>query len=58
MTVRDDARDAGLLLRYALDHTLSPARHDTYSQLLDRYHSDPDLRTVFDETAAGLVVRC
>jgi hypothetical protein len=57
MTVRDDARDAGLLLRYALDHTLSPARHDTYSQLLDRYHSDPDLRTVFDETAAGLGVR-
>jgi hypothetical protein len=46
MTVRDDARDAGLLLRYALDHALSPARHDIYSQPLDRYHSDPDLRTV------------
>lgn len=57
MTVRDDARDAGLLLRYALDHTMSPARHDIYSQLLDRYHSDPDLRTTFDETAAGLGVR-
>lgn len=57
MSTRDDARDAGLLLRYALDHTLTPARHDTYSQLLDRYHTDPDLRTTFDETAAGLGVR-
>ncbi|MGH3500982.1 MAG: hypothetical protein ACRDQA_08820 [Nocardioidaceae bacterium] len=57
MTVRDDARDAGLLLRYGLDHTLSPARHDTYSQLLDRYHTDPDLRTAFDETASGLGAR-
>jgi len=57
MTARDDARDAGLLLRYGIDHTLSPARHDTYSQLLDRYHSDPDLRACFDQTAAGLGVR-
>lgn len=57
MTVRDDARDAGLLLRYGLDHAMSPARHDTYSQLLDRYHSDPDLRTFFDEAAAGLGLR-
>ena len=57
MTVRDDARDAGLLLRYGLDHVLSPARHDTYSQLLDRYHSDPDLRAFFDEAAGGLGVR-
>lgn len=57
MSARDDARDAGLLLRYALDHTVMPARHDTYSQLLDRYHTDPDLRTAFDETAAGLGVR-
>jgi hypothetical protein len=57
MTARDDARDAGLLLRYALDHTLSPARHDTYSQLLDRYHTDPDLRSAFDETVGGLGVR-
>src|SRR5215472_2028644 len=57
MTARDDARDAGLLLRYGLDHTLSPARHDTYSRLLDRYQSDPDLRVCFDETAAGLGVR-
>lgn len=54
MTVRDDARDAGLLLRYGLDHTLSPARHDTYSQLLDRYQADPDLRSCFDEFAAAL----
>lgn len=57
MSARDDARDAGLLLRYALDHTLTPARHDTYSQLLDRYHTDPDLRTAFEETATGLGVR-
>jgi hypothetical protein len=57
MSARDDARDVGLLLRYALDHTLPPARHDTYSQLLDRYHTDPDLRTAFDETAAGLGIR-
>lgn len=57
MTGRDTSRDVGLLLRYALDHTLSPARHDTYSQLLDRYHADPELRTAFDETAAGLGVR-
>lgn len=57
MSARDDARDAGLLLRFALDHTVVPARHDTYSQLLDRYHSDPDLRTVFDEVTAGLGVR-
>jgi hypothetical protein len=57
MTARDDARDAGLLLRYGLDHTLSPARHDTYSRLLDRYQADPDLRSCFDETAAALGVR-
>ncbi len=57
MSARDDARDAGLLLRYALDHTVMPARHDTYSQLLDRYHTDPDLRTTFDKTAAGLGIR-
>src|SRR6266568_7268430 len=57
MTTRDDARDAGLLLRYSLDHTSSPARHDAYARLLDRYQSDPDLRTLFDETAAGLGVR-
>lgn len=57
MTVRDDARDAGLLLRYALDHTASPARHDAYARLFDRYQSDPDLRTLFDETAAGLGAR-
>lgn len=57
MTARDDARDAGMLLRYALDHTLSPGRHDTYSQLLDRYHTDPELRTAFDQVTAGLGVR-
>jgi hypothetical protein len=57
LTPRDDARDAGLLLRYGLDHTLSPARHDAYARLLDRYQSDPDLRTLFDETAAGQGVR-
>lgn len=57
MTVRDDARDAGLLLRYGMDHSMSPARHDTYSRLLDRYQADPDLRSVFDETAAALGVR-
>ena len=57
MTARDDARDAGLLLRYGLDHTLSPARHDTYRRLLDRYQADPDLRSCFDETAAALGVR-
>lgn len=57
MTARDDARDVGLLLRYGLDHTLSPARHDTYSQLLDRYQADPDLRSCFDETVAALGVR-
>jgi hypothetical protein len=57
MTTRDDARDAGLLLRYSLDHTSSPARYDAYARLLDRYQSDPDLRTLFDETAAGLGVR-
>jgi hypothetical protein len=57
MTVRDDARDAGLLLRYGLDHSLSPARHDIYSRLLDRYQADPDLRSSFDETAAALGVR-
>jgi hypothetical protein len=57
MSARDDARDAGLLLRYALDHTLTPARHDAYGRLLDRYHTDPELRTVFEETANGLGVR-
>ena len=57
MSARADARDAGLLLRFALDHTVVPARHDTYSQLLDRYHSDPDLRTAFDQVTAGLGVR-
>ena len=57
MTARDDARDAGLLLRYGIDHHLSPARHDTYSRLLDRYQADPDLRSCFDETAAAMGVR-
>jgi hypothetical protein len=57
MTARDDARDVGLLLRYALEHASSPARHDAYARLLDRYQSDPDLRTLFDETGAGLGVR-
>jgi hypothetical protein len=57
MSVRDDARDAGLLLRFALDHRLSPARHDAYGRLLDRYHTDPDLRTMFEETASGLGIR-
>lgn len=57
MSARDDARDAGLLLRYALDHALHPARHDTYSRLLDRYHSDPELRTMFDEFNDGLGVQ-
>jgi hypothetical protein len=57
MTTRDDARDTGLLLRCALDHTLSPARHDAYARLLDGYQSDPDLRTLFDEVTAGLGVR-
>jgi hypothetical protein len=57
MTTRDDARDTGLLLRCALDHTLSPARHDAYARLLDGYQSDPDLRTLFDEVTSGLGVR-
>ncbi|MCI4142259.1 hypothetical protein [Streptomyces sp. MMS20-AI2-20] len=57
MTARDDARDVGLLLRYGLDPTMSPARHDVYSRLLDRFHTDPDLRTAFDETADGLGLR-
>jgi hypothetical protein len=57
MSARDDARDAGLLLRFALDHSVVPARHDTYGRLLDRYHTDPDLRTTFDEITAGLGVR-
>jgi hypothetical protein len=56
VTARDDARDAGLLLRYALGRS-SPARSDAYTRLLDRYHSDPDLRTAFDETASGLGLR-
>lgn len=57
MTARDDARDAGFLLRYALDHTLTPSRHDDYGRLLDRYHADPDLRTAFDQVIEGLGVR-
>jgi hypothetical protein len=57
VSVRDDARDAGLLLRYALDPTASPGRVDVYSRLLDRYHTDPDLRSVFDEIAAALGAR-
>ncbi|WP_327744106.1 hypothetical protein OHO28_22170 [Streptomyces europaeiscabiei] len=57
MTARDDARDVGLLLRYGLDPAMSPARHDLYSRLLDRFHTDPDLRTAFDETADGLGLR-
>jgi hypothetical protein len=57
MTVRDDFRDAGLLLRCGLDHALSPARHDTYTRLLDRYQADPGLRSCFDETATALGLR-
>jgi hypothetical protein len=57
VTARDDARDAGLLLRYALDPTVTPGRVDVYGRLLDRYHTDPDLRGVFDETSAALGLR-
>lgn len=57
MSNRDDSRDVGLLLRYSLDHRLTPARHDTYGRLLNRYHTEPDLRTAFDETIAGLGLR-
>jgi hypothetical protein len=57
MTEREVARDVGLLLKYALDHTLTPGRHDTYNRLLDRYTTDPELRTAFEETAAGLGLR-
>lgn len=57
MTDRDIARDVGLLLRYAFDHTTTPARHDTYNRLLDRYTTDPELRMAFEETAAGLGIR-
>jgi len=57
VSVRDDARDAGLLLRYALDPAATPGRVDVYGRLLDRYHADPDLRSVFDETATALGVR-
>lgn len=57
MTARDDARDVGLLLRYSLDPTASPARLDVYSRLMDRFHTDPDLRTTFDEMASGLGLR-
>lgn len=54
---REDMRDAGLLLRYALDHALAPSRHDTYGLLLDRYHTDPGLRTAFDQVITGLGIR-
>ncbi|MDA2812329.1 hypothetical protein O4J56_16935 [Nocardiopsis sp. RSe5-2] len=57
MSDRDDARDAGMLLRFALDHSLVPARHDTYGRLLDRYHTDPELRTAFDQVITGLGLR-
>lgn len=57
MIPRDDARDVGLLLRHGLDHALTPSRNDTYSQLLDRYQTDPDLRTAFDEMTTSLGVR-
>ncbi|MFI5803469.1 hypothetical protein [Streptomyces sp. NPDC051561] len=59
MTARDDARDAGLLLRYALTPTASPARLDEYGALLDRYHTDPDFRSLVDEylRALGLWVQ-
>jgi hypothetical protein len=57
VSVRDEARDAGLLLRYGLDPEAAPGRIDVYSRLLDRYHTDPDLRSVFDETAAAMGVR-
>lgn len=57
MGARDDARDAGLLLRYALDHRTSPIRHDVYGDLLTRYQTDPDLRTVFDGMSEGLGIR-
>ncbi|MBA9002756.1 hypothetical protein [Thermomonospora cellulosilytica] len=57
MTFRDDARDVGFLLRYALDSSASPIRHDTYRMLIDRYHTDPDLRSAFDAFAEGLGVR-
>jgi hypothetical protein len=57
VSARDDARDAGLLFRYALDPTSAPARLDVYGRLLDRFHTDPDLRSVFDEFAGALGVR-
>lgn len=57
MKARDNARDAGLLLRYCLDHHATPARHDEYGSLLDRYFTDPDLRTIFDEIVTALGAR-
>jgi hypothetical protein len=57
VSIRDDARDAGLLLRYALDPAAAPARLDVYGRLLDRFHTDPDLRSVFDEFTGALGVR-
>jgi hypothetical protein len=57
VSARDDARDAGLLLRYALDPTATPGRVDVYGRLLDRYQTDPDLRRIFDETSTALGLR-
>ncbi|MEU6990629.1 hypothetical protein ABZ953_08240 [Streptomyces sp. NPDC046465] len=57
MTARDVARDAGLLLKCALTPTASPARLDEYGMLLDRYHADPELRSVFDEFMCALGLR-
>jgi len=57
VSTRDDARDAGLLFRYALDPASTPARLDVYGRLLDRFHTDPDLRSMFDEFAGALGAR-
>lgn len=57
MSARDDARDAGLLLRFALDPAAAPARVDAYGRLLDRFHTDPDLRSMFDEFTGALGAR-
>jgi hypothetical protein len=57
MTIREDARDVGFLLRYALDPSASPMRNDTYRALVERYHTDPELRSVFDAFGEGLGIR-
>lgn len=55
--MNDQAHDAGLLLKWALDRKKSAASSDEYARLLTLYYSNDEFRQVVDDTANGLGLR-